>query len=68
MPLRMPRLNIRDLLLTVYAVVWGTVVIITRLQGEQVDEKLWGLLAAGVLAISLAFQDRDKPGSDREEP
>lgn len=52
--------NIRDVLLLIYGIVWGLVVIITKLQAEPISPELWAALGAGV-GIILALFSRDQP-------
>lgn len=70
MAFRWPRLQPRNALMGLFAVVWASVVLIREWRGTPVDlEAATGALVAGLTTLGLLFRRRNGQGQgdDREE-
>lgn len=64
MVLRLPTLDMRNVLLTIYALVWAVVVVGRFLKTGEVSTEALGALGLGVTAILFAFRDSSKPPTE----
>lgn len=60
--------NTRDLLLVIYAIVWGTITVLTVWRTKDVPNELLAALGVGVGTILAAFRADDYAGRRRAVP
>lgn len=70
MTLRLPPVStemIRNILILVYAAVWGVAAVARVLQGETIPPEQWTALPMGVGGILLALRSGSKRDDDPED-